>query len=473
MAWTAVGSYGTDQNKTAGTGMSLFQPGSSIAAGSVIVVTIACDNVQTTDGNSSTVTSVVGNYSGTFTKALEYTNGEAAAAAGATVSLWYAYIPTLISAFNDQIDVSINAAVAAKACGAYIFSNTGGACVVAASAGSASDVDPASMTISGLTSREYLFVRADATERGNYGYGNSTNYTVFMQNTTTDPGNATDIAIGAEYRIFTGTGDTTDPTTGTPQSASVYVAFSASALPLTVNVTGVSSTASVGTVTQGTTVRPSTTGVASTSAVGSTSISGSASTTATHVLSTVSVGSVSISVNNSFSATGLSSTTAVGTVNAAWVNSGEVSGVSASGVVGSVTAHGAASVVASGVYSTAYVGSIITGLPNVAELIGLSITSSLGNVSSSARASVAVSGISSAASVGIVQEISGKVATPLPTPAITTSVGVTTPNQTNTRVSVGDVHVSGMAALLGVTGIRAWGLVDDTAPSAWTTIQTE
>lgn len=248
MAWSAIGHYGSAQNKTSGTTLQLFQPAAAIAAGSVIVVAIAVDNQQTTDGVSTLVSSVVGSASGTFTKALEYTNGEGAPNAGVTCAVYYRYVTGTITAGADTITVTLSTAKIAKCAHSYIFSNTGSTCHVAAVSGSVSDVDPDLMTLDGLPSREYLFLRVVATERGNFGFGASANYTVILQNTTTAPGDETDVAIGGEYRIFTSTTDSTNPTTGTPQSASVYVAFMDSPGNVTTAVTGVSSGGSVGAV---------------------------------------------------------------------------------------------------------------------------------------------------------------------------------------------------------------------------------
>lgn len=473
MTWTAVGSFGTDQNKTAGSTMSLFQPPSDIAAGSVLIVTIGCDNVQTTDGASSTVTSVVGSFSGTFTKAIEWTNSQGAAADGACVSVWYKYVNTLIGSGNDEIVITCNASVAAKAAGCYIFTCTGGQVNVAASSGAVSDTDPPSMTISGLSSREYLFIRADATERGNYGYGADATYTSFNANTTTSPGNQTDISIGSEYRIYTGTGDTTDPTTGTPQSASVYIAFVDAALATNVPVTGVSGTGSVGTVTVSLPRSVAVTGLAGTGAVGSTTQSGKGNVTLSNLLANTAIGSTTIKVNNSATLTGVVGTSALGTVTAAFTLNVPVTGVAGTGAVGDVTITNSGSVVVTGVAATGQIGTAVGSSPNSAILTGFELASALGTVTVSAKANVPVTGLSSTITLGTATAIIGTVVAVTSPGDMTGSIGTVGAGQTNTRVNLADLLLPSVSMSLGTIGIRAWGLVDDTAPSTWNEIVTE
>ena len=59
-------------------------------------------------------------------------------------------------------------------------------------------------------------------------YSPSTNYTTFTHTTSTTAGGATNSNMGArgEFRILTGTSDSTDPVTSAADQASVYVALS-------------------------------------------------------------------------------------------------------------------------------------------------------------------------------------------------------------------------------------------------------
>jgi hypothetical protein len=472
MTWSAIGGYGSDENKTAGVNLKIYQPGTSISAGSVIVVIIACDNTQTTDGESSTVTSVIGTHSGTFTKALEYTNGAGAAAAGVTCGLWYKRLTSTLGAGDDEIDITFPSSVVAKATYAYIFSTTTSHCNVAFVYGSANDVDPASMGISGLPSREYLFIRAVATERGNYDFVPSTNYTPFGQNTTTSGGDQTDVAIAAEYRIVTTTGGTTDPSTGTPESASVYAAFMDVPNVVPVNVTGVSGTTNLGTATTGVRQRPTATGISATASIGSVTQSGKANhtITGTGFPATASLGTATAKTNVSPTVTGVQATASLGVASSGAAFSAALTGVSSTGEVGSTTQTGTANITLSGVAGTTSLGTIFGSVPNVAVLSGFGVTASLGDVVARANSVTSASGLSAMASVGVVNALTGTVAIPSYPAAMALSIGAVTAVQANTRVAI---ELSGMSMSLGTIGIRAWGLVNDNAPAAWAEIQTE
>ena len=86
-------------------------------------------------------------------------------------------------------------------------------------------VDPGSMTISGLTSGEYLFVRSTASERDATTWTPTTNYTTSNCDTTTGGGSAANMNICGEFRVLTGTGDTSDPTGTAVDNASIFIAF--------------------------------------------------------------------------------------------------------------------------------------------------------------------------------------------------------------------------------------------------------
>ena len=89
MAWTSLNTLGSNQNKTAGTSIVLTTCAAA-EAGNVVVVIVAKDNTQTTDGNTSEVSSITDSAGGnTWAKAREFCNGQGGAASGATVSVWY------------------------------------------------------------------------------------------------------------------------------------------------------------------------------------------------------------------------------------------------------------------------------------------------------------------------------------------------------------------------------------------------
>src|SRR5437867_630880 len=88
--------------------------------------------------------------------------------------------------------------------------------IVLEDGGDKSDVqaDAGLITLSGLPSIEHLFIRGTASEASGQTYTASTNYTAFTHTSSTFVGGATSTSMDArgEFRIFTATTDTTDPT---------------------------------------------------------------------------------------------------------------------------------------------------------------------------------------------------------------------------------------------------------------------
>jgi hypothetical protein len=82
------------------------------------------------------------------------------------------------------------------------------------------------MTISGLTSSQYLFFRATAGETNTVtDLTNTGGFTNTIGDQTASGGSAANQAIRGEFTIFTGTGTTSNPTYATADQASVFVAF--------------------------------------------------------------------------------------------------------------------------------------------------------------------------------------------------------------------------------------------------------
>ena len=210
-------------------------------AGNVLIVLGATDNVDTTDGVTTLHSSMTDSQGNTYTKACEFTNGQGAAAAGATISVWYSKLTTQLVATTDSITLNTSSAVTDKVINTLDeFTITSGnivsvegACQTLAN----DNADAGSQTISGLTSQEYLFVRGIATEsNAALSMTATTNYTLLPNdgcNNTTGGGEASDMGACGEFRIFTGTGDTSDPTLvdTTNDNASVYVALKEAAPP--------------------------------------------------------------------------------------------------------------------------------------------------------------------------------------------------------------------------------------------------
>jgi hypothetical protein len=227
MAWGSLGSLGSNQEKASSASIVLTTTASAVV-GNVVVVAVGMDNIGTTDGDLSEISSVVDSAGNTYTKAKEQTNGQGAAEAGATVSLWQAKVTSEL-ATGGTITANLAAAVTAKAISAWAFSVTAGATISVE--GSDADVhdgaDPAAMAIAGLPNQEYLFFVADCEENVNTGtYTPPVDYTAIDKNGTTGGGGTTNVYVAGAFRILTGTGDTYDADTNADRDgAQVYVAL--------------------------------------------------------------------------------------------------------------------------------------------------------------------------------------------------------------------------------------------------------
>ncbi len=211
----------------------------NIEAGNVAIVWAATDNVDTTDGQT-TLHSVSDSKGNAYTKACEFTNGQGAAAAGATVSISFSKLTTQLDVNVDTVTLTTSSAVTDKAVkvseftiGAGNVVSVEGACQTLAN----DNADAGSQTISGLASQEYLFVRGIAAEsNATTSMTLTTSYSSVIGDGcdgTVGGGEATDISVCVEHRILTGTGDTSDPTLvdTTNDNASVYVALKEAAPP--------------------------------------------------------------------------------------------------------------------------------------------------------------------------------------------------------------------------------------------------
>jgi hypothetical protein len=110
ITWTTPEATGTDfqpGNQLGGAGQAVANSASiamttaAVAeAGKLAVVVVGCDNNGTTDADFSEISSIDDSAGGNvWTKAVEWTNGQGAAQAGCTVSIWY-------SVLANQIDSS-------------------------------------------------------------------------------------------------------------------------------------------------------------------------------------------------------------------------------------------------------------------------------------------------------------------------------------------------------------------------------
>lgn len=236
MAWsTSSGSIGANSS-TANQASQAFTVTSTLTAGNVAVIGIAVDNNQTTDGDEVAVTGVVDSTgSNTWVKAAEFTNGQAGAQAGATISVWYSKLASTLTGGSATITPSFsNATSRDKSCisGASFPFGAGSTVSVQATATLANDAaDPGSLDAA-TPSAEFLRARFIALESSDTTGITVTagGWTQFSSSTTAGGGSAANMAIRGEWKISTGTGDASDPTCFSADCASVYVAFKESPL---------------------------------------------------------------------------------------------------------------------------------------------------------------------------------------------------------------------------------------------------
>lgn len=226
MAWASVGTLGTATSTSAGATLSLTAAADA-EVGNVVLLIIAKDNAASADGNTSEVTGVADDAGNTWAKLREFCNAQGGAAAGATVSIWYSVVVNGITG-GDIIEATFSGSITSKAMIGWEFTVSASAVItVEGSADLANDAaDPGSMAISSLASREYLFVRGIATESNDATLITVTSsYTTFGRTVANTGTSATSMGIRGEFRILTGTGDTSDPTLFSADHASTYIAL--------------------------------------------------------------------------------------------------------------------------------------------------------------------------------------------------------------------------------------------------------
>ncbi len=226
MAWGAPAVAGNGQNKASST---LVQTVLSVnvAVGDVVIVLIAADNTSTTDGDNGEVSSVTDSKGNTYTKAREFTNGQGAAAAGATVSVWFSKLTTALVQSTDTVSGNFGTARIAKAI-SLLTATVGAGVTVSVAAGTdlANDAaDPGSMDLT-PPNVEHLWIRATALERAVAAWTKTVAYELnATAEGTTGGGAASNINICGEVDRLTGTTNASNPTATAVDCASVLVAL--------------------------------------------------------------------------------------------------------------------------------------------------------------------------------------------------------------------------------------------------------
>ena len=443
MAWTSVGSIGGAQH-TGSQNTVVMTTNATAVAGSVVVISVAINNTSTTDGNTTEVSSITDSVGGnTWTKAREFCNSQGAAAAGATVAMFFSILTNQIAS-GQTITANLANNINKKALAAWNFTvGSGNSAEVATAVDLPDDGgDFGSMTISSLNSQEYLFYRGSASETNtSFVLTPTTSYTAVPKQTTAGGSSPTNIACYGEWIIATGTGHTSNPSYGlNHDQAHVFVAFRevAGSPDVTEALTGVASTLAVGNVLAaneqeitgnastgeiGNVVHGEGYGLTSVSSTGEAgSLDNSRTIPLTGIFTVADVGT--IVAHSAFALTGTESTSAVGTV-IAEINSNQshpITGVESSdelgtvelsndlsltgnepiGQIGSISSQSSASL--SGTSTTGEVGSLV--LDTTLDLNSVSASSEVGTVSYGSDVLVNLTGVESVGEIGTLNLLS-------------------------------------------------------------------
>lgn len=206
---------GVGASGTSGTTVTVTTS-SAIVAGNFALLGVVGDNITTTDGvttDHSSVTDTGGAVS--WTKLYEYTNGEGGAAAGVTVSLWRRPIQGSDLASGQSITVTFASAITDKTASGRIFSTGVLPTLAAAAVGGLVDAanDFGSLAFSGLPSKEYLYFRLCGKEANVASTSDITPSSGFSTITAQrSRNNADSVCVRGEWKIATGTGETSNPT---------------------------------------------------------------------------------------------------------------------------------------------------------------------------------------------------------------------------------------------------------------------
>jgi hypothetical protein len=237
-ATTDVSEFSTQKEGTGGVTWTPIAIGTSAQINDIIVV-VVCTAGR--DGSPTQTHDALTDTKGHTWTRHAFASFERPAAPNrfAAASIWTTVITTPLVSGVDTLGLTFSGAVGSRAIESRIFRGFSGAIVsLAGSTFQGVDVNspadpPASLTISGLTSREYLFIRATSIADNNTSYTASSGYTEFTSvhtNATTSHGTLDDnVGCRGEFSIVTSTGSTSaGPTinlTNLPMTLSLLVAL--------------------------------------------------------------------------------------------------------------------------------------------------------------------------------------------------------------------------------------------------------
>lgn len=224
----SVGDFGTGSSSTSSTTLTMTTA-TAMSAGQTAILGIYSDNTSTTDGSNGELTSVSGG-TGVWDELGEYTNGNGAAAAGATVAL-YRFVASGTVASGTTITITFSSARGDQCCSGWIFSSAQ-PLILDPDAGTnpiANVTDASSgfgsAAFSGLGNRQHLFVRVGAKEANSTTQITpSAGFAAFTAVRSRD--NASAMLGRGEWDIDTVTGSTSNPTLAVSgDTAALFVAL--------------------------------------------------------------------------------------------------------------------------------------------------------------------------------------------------------------------------------------------------------
>jgi uncharacterized phage protein (TIGR02218 family) len=216
--------------------------------GRIIILSLATHEVNpgsTPTGPSNNHLTITDSQGNTWTKLREYTANMLAGGDVVTSSIWACVVTTALTT-SDTLAVTFAIAIPCRAIESRQFTTSilqPSISIVGGVDRLDEDSDPGLLSISGLQSQQYLFVRACAIHGTPGGadinlYTPTAGFTEFVvpHNNSTLQSEAADRQIGArgEFKIVSATGSSTNPSVDpatSPDTASVFIALKLAAVP--------------------------------------------------------------------------------------------------------------------------------------------------------------------------------------------------------------------------------------------------
>ena len=235
--FASIGSIGSINSKASNQSTLVLTTTSTAEAGNAVVVVVAKDNTQTTNATSNQIT-LADSAGNTWTKLGEHTYSGGAAQDGTTVAMFISQLANQLTS-GGTITATLGGTTNsndASAMTTWEFSVAAGKVVAtptATSAGFASATTNMTHTLSGLPSKNYLWLHGVGLEWNSAtAYGPPTDYTEIPEAFTVGSTQATNQVAGGAFRIFTGTSQTITVPVTTIDKAGIFAAIATVPAPV-------------------------------------------------------------------------------------------------------------------------------------------------------------------------------------------------------------------------------------------------